>query len=222
MVIVFIVYMIYHIRKGHHIADLLQPHHEAQASVLDGDPEKDTWNTIVRSQRFSVRSSRYAGSIRSTFSRRTQGNGISTRSPYQQFNNAYYVKPYKAPPPRSRSAPLVPLPTKTDLKTSTNLPKPALAHLDRKSLLSVDAMSSDIHGVAEEVVLRKPDAKHLTVTYRPVSPYNSAEPLHISTQLRPQSPLRQQITVPDTTFFLSATPASPTPSLRSAALNWSR
>jgi len=134
--------------------------------------DKDTTNMIVCSQRFSVRSTRYfsrPGSMRSTFSKRTYGNGTSSRSAYQQFNNAYMVKPYTAPQPRPRTA-VPPLPTlTTDMRPSSTISRPSLAHLDSKSPLSADTLSPESHGIAEEVVLNKLDAKHLTVTTRPVS-----------------------------------------------------
>jgi len=225
MVVVCGVYMAYRIHRGHHIADLLLPHHEVQAPVPNGYAEKDTSNMIVCSQRFSVRSSRYAGSIRSAFSRHTQGSNVPTRSPYQQFNSSYYVKPYKAPTARVRSTPLVPPTLKNDLRTSTSLLKPALAHLDSKAYLSADVTGINVHGVAEEVVLSKPDVKRLTVTARPVSQINRQDSSNSASnnesiswkrsKSRGSIPKQQSITIPtviEPTVLQPGRPISPQPS----------
>lgn len=127
---------------------------------------------IFKSQRFSIRSSRYTASLHESKSRRVSQ---ASQSPYRQYSETYFLSaPTNARAVqghRPRQTPPVP-PLQTDLDKLPKLSiisKPEMVHVNDKSPLSASDVSTAVHGIAEEIAVNKASPRRLTVSTRPLN-----------------------------------------------------
>ena len=223
-ILAFLAYVAYRIGRGDKLATIFTlPRKTRPESVIKLLPEEEAGPAafIIRHQRFSVRSSVYAashkGSVRSNSSRRpaltrtATGQVLTTNSPYQQYSNAYLVRPTGPTRPavtRSRTAPtLAPIRTK-DLPTEATPSRPEMVHISDKTSIITSLSSPASHGVAQQISLSKPDTRRLTITTRSLS-HDSTKSLKVQPGNETWSWTKPQ-TPPTTRYELDANPAPPT------------
>jgi len=178
VLILFLIFVLYQLRKGRNLIDILKlrrTHADEQQDLRLLDPEEPSSfgsaGFIFRSQRFSIRSSRYTMSLHDKKSRRASQ---ASPSPYQQYSETYFLAPSSAARPalgrRSRQAAPAP-PSQTDLDklpSLSTISRPEMAHMGDRSPASGSNVTAATHGVAEEVALDRVESKCLTVTARPM------------------------------------------------------
>lgn len=171
----FLIFVLYQLRKGRNLLDILKLRRrradEQQDPRLLDPNEPSSSGIIFKSQRFSIRSSRYTMSLHDNKSRRV--SQVSP-SPYRQYEETYFLSASSAARPalgnRSRHAPPV-LPLQSDLdklRSLSIISKPEMAHTSERSSRKTSNTTTATHGVPGEVALNKGDPKCLTVTTRPM------------------------------------------------------
>lgn len=178
MLILFIAFILYQLRKGQNLIDILKLRRDLPAEpqhdrLLEEDEAAAFGSSafIFKSQRFSIRSSHYTASLHGNRSKRVSQ---ASQSPYRQYSETYFLSaPTNARPVqghRPRQTPPIP-PLQTDLDTLPKLSiisRPEMVHVKDKSPLSASDVSTAFHGVAEEVAVNKASPRHLTITTKPV------------------------------------------------------
>ncbi|GAB7339197.1 hypothetical protein MBLNU457_5857t1 [Dothideomycetes sp. NU457] len=172
VLIIFLIFVLYQLRKGRNLIDILKLRRshtdEQQDPRLLDTIEQPSSGLIFKSQRFSIRSSRYTMSLHDNKSRRVSQ---ASPSPYRQYEETYFLSTSSAARPtfgpRSKQTPPVP-PLQTDLDKLPNLStisKPEMAHMSDREPINGSTTTAATKGVTAG---RKGNPRCLTVTTRPM------------------------------------------------------
>lgn len=175
MLIIFLIFVLYQLKKGRNLIDILKlrrTHADEHQDPRLLDPiEPSSSGFILKSQRFSIRSSRYTMSLHENKSRRVSR---ASPSPYRQYEETYFLSASSAARPvfsrRSRHAPSLP-PLQTDLDKLPSLStvaKPEMAYMSDRNPINASTLTATTKSESEKVVLNKGTPTSLTVTTRPI------------------------------------------------------